>query len=151
MYLMNCTRPDIAYVIGRLNMYTSNPNSELWGVLIRVLRYLRYSLDWGIRYTRFTAVLEGYCDANWIFDTNECKSTNGYVFTLVGRAVSWKSIKQTCIMRSTMELEFISLDKAGESPSSSASGIDNLNNLMVDKAVLSKGNGSQAGNHIIVP
>ncbi|XP_022842403.1 uncharacterized protein LOC111366019 [Olea europaea var. sylvestris] len=39
----------------------------------------------------------------------------------------------------------------GESPSSSASDIDNLNNLMVDKAVLSKGNGSQVGNHAIVP
>ncbi|CAA2983177.1 Pyridine nucleotide-disulfide oxidoreductase domain-containing protein 2 [Olea europaea subsp. europaea] len=39
----------------------------------------------------------------------------------------------------------------GESPSSSASDIDNLNNLMVDKAVLSKGYGSHAGNHVIVP
>ncbi|KAL2464044.1 uncharacterized protein Fot_52000 [Forsythia ovata] len=39
----------------------------------------------------------------------------------------------------------------GESPSSSASDLDNLNNLIVDKAVLSKGNGSQAGNHVIVP
>ena len=32
---------------------------------------------------------------------------------LVG-AVSWKSSKQTCIARSTMESEFIALDKAGE-------------------------------------
>ena len=28
--------------------------------------------------------------------------------------VSWKSSKQTCIARSTMESEFIALDKAGE-------------------------------------
>ncbi|KAL8524992.1 hypothetical protein ACS0TY_014573 [Phlomoides rotata] len=40
----------------------------------------------------------------------------------------------------------------GESPSSSASDVDNLNNLaMADKATLSKGSGSQAGNHVIVP
>lgn len=40
----------------------------------------------------------------------------------------------------------------GESPSSSASDVDNLNNLaMADKAALSKGSGSQAGNHVIVP
>ena len=28
--------------------------------------------------------------------------------------LSWKSSKQTCIARSTMESEFIALDKAGE-------------------------------------
>lgn len=40
----------------------------------------------------------------------------------------------------------------GESPSSSASDVDNLNNLaMADKAALSKGSGSHAGNHVIVP
>ncbi|KAK6130516.1 hypothetical protein DH2020_035744 [Rehmannia glutinosa] len=40
----------------------------------------------------------------------------------------------------------------GESPSSSASDVDNLNNLvMTDKATLSKGCGSLAGNHVIVP
>lgn len=38
----------------------------------------------------------------------EVTSTCGYVFTLVGEAVSWKSSKETCIARSTMESEFIS-------------------------------------------
>ena len=44
----------------------------------------------------------------------DTKSTSGYVFTLNGTVVSWKSSKQTCIVRSTMESEFIALDKAGE-------------------------------------
>src|SRR5262249_6607115 len=51
---------------------------------------------------------------NWISDSTETKSTSGYVFTLGGAAVSWKSSKQTCIARSTMESEFIALDKAAE-------------------------------------
>ena len=42
------------------------------------------------------------------------KSTSGYVFTLAGAAVSWKSSKQMVIARSTMESEFIALDKCGE-------------------------------------
>ena len=58
--------------------------------------------------------LEGYSDANWISDINDSKSTSGYVFTLREAAVSWKSSKQTCIARSTMESEFIALDKATE-------------------------------------
>ncbi|PHT69058.1 hypothetical protein T459_28545 [Capsicum annuum] len=49
-----------------------------------------------------------------IIGSNEVKSTNGYVFTIGGGAISWKSSKQTCIARSTMESEFITLDKVGE-------------------------------------
>ena len=59
-------------------------------------------------------MIEGYSDANWITGSIESKSTSGYVFTVGGGAVSWKSSKQTCIARSTMEAEFIALDKAGE-------------------------------------
>ena len=33
---------------------------------------------------------------------------------LGGATVSWKSSKQICIARSTMELEFIALDEVGE-------------------------------------
>ena len=44
----------------------------------------------------------------------DTKSTSGYVFTLGGAAVSWKSSKQTCIAKSIMEYEFIALDKTGE-------------------------------------
>ena len=36
------------------------------------------------------------------------------MFTLAGVVVSWRSSKQTVIARSTMEYEFIALDKCGE-------------------------------------
>uniref|UniRef100_A0A2N9GZ77 Integrase catalytic domain-containing protein n=1 Tax=Fagus sylvatica TaxID=28930 RepID=A0A2N9GZ77_FAGSY len=114
MYIMNCTRPDIAYSVSKLSRYTSNPREDHWKAIVRVLRYLKYTLNYGVHYTRYPVVLEGYSDANWISDTNDTKSTSGYVFTLGGAAVSWKSSKQTCIARSTMESEFIALDKAGE-------------------------------------
>ena len=114
MYLMSCTRPDIAYAVSRLSRYTSNPGDNHWKAIVRVLRYLRYTRDYGLHYGRYPAVLEGYSDANWISDIKDSKSTSGYVFTLGGAAVSWKSSKQTCIARSTMESEFIALDKATE-------------------------------------
>ena len=67
-----------------------------------------------MHYSKYLAVLEGYCDSNGISDTKDSKSTSGYLFTLGGGAVSWKSSKQTCIARSPMEFELIALDKAGE-------------------------------------
>ena len=103
MYVMNCTRPDIAYAVSKLSRYTSNPGPDHWKTIIRVLRYLKYSQNYGLHYSKYPAVLEGYCEVNWISDTKDLKSTSGYLFTLGGGAVSWKSSKQTCIARSTME------------------------------------------------
>ena len=114
MYVMNCTRPDIAYSVSKLSRYTSNPGVDHWKEIIRVLKYLRYTQNYGLHYTRYPVVLEGSRDANWISDMKDTKSTSGYVFTLGGAVVSWKSSKQTCIARSTMKSEFIALDKAGE-------------------------------------
>ena len=82
--------------------------------MVRVLRYLRYTLNDGLHYLRYPAVLEGYSDTNWISNTKDSKSTSGYVFTIGGATISWKSSKQTCIAKSTMESEFIALDKAEE-------------------------------------
>ncbi|KAL0437633.1 UNVERIFIED_CONTAM: Retrovirus-related Pol polyprotein from transposon TNT 1-94 [Sesamum radiatum] len=88
MYIMNCTRPDIAYAVNKLSRFTSNPSKNHWKGLIRVLRYLKYTSNYGLHYTRYPAVLEGYSDANWISDSKDTKSTSGYVFTIGG----WCSI-----------------------------------------------------------
>ena len=37
IYLMNCTRLDIAYVVSKLSRYTSNPSDQHWTALLRVL------------------------------------------------------------------------------------------------------------------
>ncbi|KAD4586033.1 hypothetical protein E3N88_23634 [Mikania micrantha] len=89
MYLMTCTRPDLAYAVSRLSRYTSNPSSEHWKGMTRLLRYLRYTRNYGLHYGRDPAVIGGY-------------------------TIAWKSSKQTLIARSTMESEFIAFDKAGE-------------------------------------
>ncbi|KAK1422305.1 hypothetical protein QVD17_25324 [Tagetes erecta] len=114
MYLMTCTRPDLAYAVSKLSRYTSNPSVEHWKSITRLLRYLRYTRNYGLHYNRNPAVIEGYTDANWISDMKDSKSTSGYVFTLGGAAISWKSCKQTVIAKSTMESEFIALEKCGE-------------------------------------
>lgn len=36
--IMNCTRPDIAFVVNKLSKFTNNPGKDHWKVVIRVLR-----------------------------------------------------------------------------------------------------------------
>ena len=52
-----------------------------------------------------------YSYVNWIFDTKNSKSTNGYIFILGTTAVVLKLSKKTCIIRTMMQLKFIILDK----------------------------------------
>lgn len=75
---------------------------------------MKYTLTYGLHLTKYPVVLEGSYDANWISDMKDSKSTSGYVFTISGAVISWKSTKQTCITWSTMESEFIVLDKVKE-------------------------------------
>ena len=114
MYLMSCTRPDISFTVSSLSRFTSNPSENHWKAIVRVLRYLRHTCENGLYYGRDPAILEGYSDSSWISDIQDTKGTSGYVFTLGGGAVSWKSSRQTVITRSTMEYEFVVLDKVGE-------------------------------------
>jgi hypothetical protein len=90
----------------------SNPGNNHWHALKRVLRYLKGTMSFGIHYSGHPAVLEGYSDANWISDVDQIYATSGYVFTLGGDAVSWRSCKQTILTKSTMEAELTALDIA---------------------------------------
>ena len=81
---------------------------------MKVLRYLRFTRNYGLYYTRYLAIIEGYSDANWIFDIKDSKSTSGFVFILESATISLKSFKQTIIARSIIEYEFITLVKCGE-------------------------------------
>ena len=64
MYLMSCTRPDIAYTISTLSRYTSNPSADHLEIIIRVLGYLQYTRNFGLHYTRYPTILEGYTVVN---------------------------------------------------------------------------------------
>ncbi|GJW09641.1 zinc finger, CCHC-type containing protein [Tanacetum coccineum] len=91
MYAMTCTRPDIAFVVGKLSRYTSNPGTQHWQAIQRVLKYLKKTMDYRLTYTSYPSVLEGYTDASWISNTEDNSSTSGWVFMLAaaGKEAEW--------------------------------------------------------------
>ena len=131
MYLAGVTRPDISYAVSKLSRFTSNPGDDHWKALERVCRYLRGTSDYGIHYTGYPHVLEGYSDSNWILDADEIIATSGFVFTLAGAAVAWRSYKQTVSTKSTAEAERVALETA-------TNEVEWLRELLMDLPLLEK-------------
>ena len=113
----NCTRPDIAYVVGLLYRFTNRPSNEHFHAIERVMRYLKRTMNLGLHYQKFLVVLEGYNNADWNTLSDDSKATSGYIFRIVGGAISWKSKKQTIMAQSTMEFVIIALASACEEAS----------------------------------
>ncbi|GJR89293.1 zinc finger, CCHC-type containing protein [Tanacetum coccineum] len=78
------TRPDIAYAVGRLSRFTSNPSRQHWHAITRVFKYLKGVMNYGLSYVRYPSVLEAYSDASWINYVEDSSSTSGWVFLLGG-------------------------------------------------------------------
>lgn len=110
LYLALGTRPDIAYAVGVLTRFMQNPGEKHWNAAKYVLRYLKGTADFGLRYTRTTLpTMTGWSDANFV-DKGTCgKSTGGYVFILLSAALSWKSKLMSIPATSTCEAEIMAI------------------------------------------
>ena len=74
----------------------------------RALRYLRGTINFGIYYKKGGSdELLSFTDSDYAGDTEDRKSTSGYVFLLSSGAVSWSSKKQPIVTLSTTEAEFV--------------------------------------------
>nr|CAN78333.1 hypothetical protein VITISV_015045 [Vitis vinifera] len=98
MYLVNCTRPDIAFSVNLLARYNSAPTRRHWNGIKHILRYLRGTTDMGLFYSRESKQqLLGYADAGYLSDPHKGRSQTGYVFNCNGTTISWRSVKQTMV------------------------------------------------------
>ena len=93
MYAMLCTRPDICFVVGMISRYQSDPDKEHWIAVKPIFKYLRRTRNYMLVYQDESLVPIGYTDSDFQSDRESRKSTSGYVFTLGGGAISWRSVK----------------------------------------------------------
>ena len=82
------------------------------------MKYLSGTKSFGLFYKKYPVVLEGFSDADQNTLSSDSLSTTGYIFTLGGGAICWKSKKQTIIANSTIEAKLIALASASEEPTS---------------------------------
>ncbi|CAI7775789.1 unnamed protein product [Closterium sp. NIES-53] len=75
MYLMTCTRPDLAYLLSLLARYVA------------------------------PVVLTGDADAFWVDDSATQRSSQGYTFILGSGSISWRSTRSSSVLSSSCEAE----------------------------------------------
>ncbi|KAM1699905.1 hypothetical protein ACFX2K_031198 [Malus domestica] len=81
---LTCTRPDILYAVELVSRYMENPTTAHLKTAKRILRYLKG-------------------------DSDDRKSTTGFVFFMGDTAFTWMSKKQPIVTLSTCEAEYVAV------------------------------------------
>ncbi|GKF68963.1 hypothetical protein Tco_0198642, partial [Tanacetum coccineum] len=83
MYVVRCTRPDVAFAQNLVSRYQQNPGNLHWVAVKHILN-----------------------------DKDDTKCQTGYVFVVNGGAVDWKRKKQTTIAMSATQAEYMAASEA---------------------------------------
>jgi hypothetical protein len=111
MFVMVLTRPDIAFVLGKLAQHMSDPAEYHGHALKNLLRYLNSTITQKLQYSpggvhrNFTV----YSDADWAGDKVDQKSVSGSVAMFYRGPISWSSKKQRSVATSSCESEYLAL------------------------------------------
>ncbi|KAC9923453.1 hypothetical protein E3N88_45071 [Mikania micrantha] len=107
MYL-TVTRPDIMYAVSFISRFMADPREEHMQISKRILRYVKETFDYGLVYRRRVPFkLQVFTDSDYARDTDDRKSTSGYVCILSNAAISWSSRKQEIVTLSSTEAEYV--------------------------------------------
>ncbi|GJW10631.1 retrovirus-related pol polyprotein from transposon TNT 1-94 [Tanacetum coccineum] len=115
MYLMVCTRPDIAYAVSVVSRYLANPGKNHWEAVKWILKYLRDTANVGLVYgTNHGNHVDvtGFVNSDYAKDPYKGRSINGYIFLVHGCVLSWKETLQHVVGLLTIKAEYMALTEA---------------------------------------
>ncbi|GJW87533.1 retrotransposon protein, putative, ty1-copia subclass [Tanacetum coccineum] len=115
IYLMVCTRPDIAYAVSVVSRYLANMGKNHWEAVKWILKYLRGTANVGLVYgTNHGNHVDvtGFVDSDYAKDPDKGRFITGYAFLVHGCIVSWKATLQHVVTLSTTEAEYMALTEA---------------------------------------
>ena len=106
-YAMIGTRHHLAFPISVVSQHMAKSGSKHWAAVKRIMRYLKGTCDVKLCLEGHNIVLSGYSDADYAGDTNDRRSTTGYMFKVGTGAVLWNSKRQQTTATSTVEAEYM--------------------------------------------
>ena len=112
IYLATATRPDLGFIVSKLSQHLEKPSALHITVVKRVLRYIKGTKTFSLKFTPTDAVLKAYTDSDWVSDTKKRRSTLGFVSTLRSVLISRRSKKQPTVALSSCGAEYMALAEA---------------------------------------
>ena len=107
------TRPNIAYSVSVLSHYMLSPTVSHWAAVEHILCYLKEAPRCGILYKKHGHTkIECFLDVDWVGSKEDKRSTLGYCVFVRGNLVSWKSKKQSVVLRSIAESKYRAMAQA---------------------------------------
>jgi hypothetical protein len=103
MYVLVCTRPNIAHAVGVVSSYMNNTCKEHWEEVKWIIMYLRSIATHALCFEGLDIVLHGYVDSDMAGDKDNRRNTTWYVFTVGGTKVSWILKLQKVVALSIIE------------------------------------------------
>nr|GEX82318.1 hypothetical protein [Tanacetum cinerariifolium] len=107
---LTASRPDLVFAVCMCARYQTSPTKKHLEALKWVFRYLRGTINWGLWYSKDTAMaLTAYTYADHAGCQDTRRSTSGSAQFLGNKLVSWSSKKQKSTTISTTEAKYISI------------------------------------------
>lgn len=113
-YLVDSTRPDLAFIVGQLARASKNPTVRHWKHLKQVARYIKGTVQHGLLYTKSHNQLHAQSDSDFAGCTNTRQSTHGYLIYYGNSLISWTSRRIKTVVQSTFAAEYIAASNAAQ-------------------------------------
>eukprot|EP00961_Rhodomonas_salina_P243498 3290549-Rhodomonas_salina.1 len=104
-FLVQMTRPDLAFAFSELSKFVQSPGPAHWKAA-----GITYSDPGPARRDR----IEGWVDSDYAADPDTRRSVTGYVLSINNGPVSWRSKRQSCTTLSSAEAEFVAASICGQ-------------------------------------
>jgi hypothetical protein len=119
LYAAITTRPDIAFAVSRLARFNQNPSGEHQQAADRVIQFLYHTRSRAICYggdMERDGARAFVCasDASFADNTEDRKSSQGYMMTLFGGPIAWRANKQDTVTTSSTEAELLALSQTAK-------------------------------------
>ena len=116
LYPACITRPDAARAASHLAEFSANPHEAHVSAIDRAITYLKRTKNLAIEYSAPTipgqSVFKAFSDSAFADDSTTRRSSAGFLITLFGGPIDWKSYKQKAVTTSTTEAELHALTEA---------------------------------------
>ena len=116
LWIARCTRPDILFAVQYLSQFAHCACKDHWMALIRVLRYLKTTIDDKLtlrildKSPNCNLTIE--TDSDWASDITDRKSFSGSCVFYNGALLNFLTSKQATVSTSSTEAEYIAASEA---------------------------------------